>query len=276
MQYYKSEQKIVMKKLINFFTVILLFISPYLFSATLKIQSTTSTRDSGFYDYILPLYPKYDDLTIKVIAVGTGQAILNSKNCDGDILIVHDRAKEMKFISDGYGILRQDLMFNDFVVVGPRHDPANIHNLNSVGDAFLAIANNAKFVSRADSSGTHSAEMKIWDMAGFDPSKHSGVWYLESGQGMGPSLNIAVSTNSYILVDRSSWLKFKNKSEHTILFQNKSVLKNQYGIMLINPKRCPDMKYQESLDLYKWLLSDDAKEIIKRYRIDDDQVFFTE
>lgn len=276
MQYYKSEQKIVMKKLINFFVVILLFISPYLFSATLKIQSTTSTRDSGFYDYILPLYPKYDNLTIKVIAVGTGQAILNSKNCDGDILIVHDRAKEMKFISDGYGILRKDLMFNDFVVVGPRHDPANIHNLNSVGEAFLAIANNAKFVSRADSSGTHSAEMKIWDMVGYDPSKHSGVWYLESGQGMGPSLNIAVSTNSYILVDRSSWLKFKNKSEHIILFQNKSVLKNQYGIMLINPKRCPDMKYQESLDLYKWLISDDAKEIIKRYRIDDNQVFFTE
>lgn len=265
-----------MKKLINFFVVILLFISPYLFSATLKIQSTTSTRDSGFYDYILPLYPKYDNLTIKVIAVGTGQAILNSKNCDGDILIVHDRAKEMKFISDGYGILRKDLMFNDFVVVGPRHDPANIHNLNSVGEAFLAIANNAKFVSRADSSGTHSAEMKIWDMVGYDPSKHSGVWYLESGQGMGPSLNIAVSTNSYILVDRSSWLKFKNKSEHIILFQNKSVLKNQYGIMLINPKRCPDMKYQESLDLYKWLISDDAKEIIKRYRIDDNQVFFTE
>tara|TARA_B100001248_G_scaffold260226_1_gene247883 strand:- start:2414 stop:3244 length:831 start_codon:yes stop_codon:yes gene_type:complete len=276
MQYYKSEQKIVMKKLINFFVVILLFISPYLFSATLKIQSTTSTRDSGFYDYILPLYPKYDNLTIKVIAVGTGQAILNSKNCDGDILIVHDRAKEMKFITDGYGILRKDLMFNDFVVVGPRHDPANIHNLNSVGEAFLAIANNAKFVSRADSSGTHSAEMKIWDMVGYDPSKHSGVWYLESGQGMGPSLNIAVSTNSYILVDRSSWLKFKNKSEHMILFQNKSVLKNQYGIMLINPKRCPDMKYQESLDLYKWLISDDAKEIIKRYRIDDNQVFFTE
>ena len=276
MQYYKSEQKIVMKKLINFFVVILLFISPYLFSATLKIQSTTSTRDSGFYDYILPLYPKYDNLTIKVIAVGTGQAILNSKNCDGDILIVHDRAKEMKFISDGYGILRKDLMFNDFVVVGPRHDPAIIHILNSVGEAFLAIANNAKFVSRADSSGTHSAEMKIWDMVGYDPSKHSGVWYLESGQGMGPSLNIAVSTNSYILVDRSSWLKFKNKSEHIILFQNKSVLKNQYGIMLINPKRCPDMKYQESLDLYKWLISDDAKEIIKRYRIDDNQVFFTE
>ena len=276
MQYYKSEQKIVMKKLSNFFVVILLFISPYLFSATLKIQSTTSTRDSGFYDYILPLYPKYDNLTIKVIAVGTGQAILNSKNCDGDILIVHDRAKEMKFITDGYGILRKDLMFNDFVVVGPRHDPANIHNLNSVGEAFLAIANNAKFVSRADSSGTHSAEMKIWDMVGYDPSKHSGVWYLESGQGMGPSLNIAVSTNSYILVDRSSWLKFKNKSEHMILFQNKSVLKNQYGIMLINPKRCPDMKYQESLDLYKWLISDDAKEIIKRYRIDDNQVFFTE
>lgn len=265
-----------MKKLINYFAVILLFISPYIFSATLKIQSTTSTRDSGFYDYILPLYPKYDDLIIKVIAVGTGQAILNSKNCDGDIIIVHDRAKEMKFISDGYGILRKDLMFNDFVLVGPRHDPAKIRNLNSVEEVFLAIANNAKFVSRADSSGTHSAEMKIWDMVGYDPSKHSGVWYLESGQGMGPSLNIAVSTNSYILVDRSSWLKFKNKNEHTILFQNKSVLKNQYGIMLINPKRCPDMKYQESLDLYKWLLSDDAKQIIKRYRIDDNQVFFTE
>ena len=184
----------------------------YVSASDIVIQSTTSTRDSGLYEYLLPKYPGYNKLNIKVVAVGTGQAIMNAKNCDGDLLIVHDKNRELEFMEKGYGIQRDSLMFNDFVIVGPSQDPAKIRNSINPVKAFQSIAkSNSKFISRSDSSGTHSAESSIWKKSKINPVPYSGKWYFESGQGMGPSLNIAVAKNAYIFTDRSSWLKFKNK-----------------------------------------------------------------
>jgi len=178
-------------------------------SESLIIQSTTSTRDSGLYKYLLPKYPYYSDINIKVIAVGTGQAIKNAENCDGNILIVHDRDRELEFMSRGFGTMRHELMYNDYVLIGPSSDN-EISKSNTITNAFLRIYDKKyNFISRSDSSGTHSAELAIWSKLSLNPKAGSGKWYLESGQGMGPSLNIAVALNGYIFSDRSSWLRFK-------------------------------------------------------------------
>jgi len=244
-------------------------------SGDIIIQSTTSTRDSGLYEYLLPNYPDYKNVTIKTIAVGTGQAIANAYNCDADLLIVHDNDKEMKFMNSGYGKERVNLMYNDFVVVGPINDPANIANKNNIYDIFLSIYESKSFfVSRSDSSGTHMAEMSIWSEIKVDPHPGSALWYFETGQGMGPSLNVAVSLGAYILTDRSSWIKFSNKGLHKILYRNPVELKNQYGMILISPDKCPNMNYKESLQLFRWLSSSNAKNLINSYKIDKTQVFF--
>ena len=249
----------------------------YVSASDLIIQSTTSTRDSGLYEYLLPKYPEYNKLNIKVVAVGTGQAIINAKNCDGDLLIVHDTKRELEFMRKGYGIQRHSLMFNDFVIVGPSKDPAKIKNNNNPEDAFISIAkSNSKFISRSDSSGTHSAEISIWNKSKINPLPFSGKWYFESGQGMGPSLNIATAKNAYIFTDRSSWLKYKNKRNHIILYENKDKLKNEYGIILINFNRCKNINESLASDLYNWLVSDIAKMHITNYMIDDVQVFYTD
>ncbi len=241
------------------------------------IQSTTSTRDSGLYEFLLPNYPGYADHDIKVVAVGTGQAIVNAKNCDGDLLIVHDKKREASFMEQGYGIRRHNLMHNDYVIVGPSRDPANISSRKMPSDVFLAIANNkSDFISRSDSSGTHSAELSIWDKANFDPVSSSGLWYFETGQGMGPSLNIAIAKDAYIFTDRSSWLKYKNKGNHRILYQNKYELKNEYGLILVNYNRCKSISKLVSSNLYDWLSSDVAKKLINSYTINNQQVFFTD
>ena len=262
-----------MKKIILLATLISFsFIS---YASSLIIQSTTSTRDSGLYEYLLPHYPYFDEIKIKVIAVGTGQAIMNAKNCDGNILIVHDENREIKFIADGHGSDRHNLMYNDFVIIGPGTDRANIASSKSVRDAFSRIYDNGyKFISRADSSGTHSSEMSIWNQLKLDTSKHSGKWYLESGQGMGPSLNIAISLNAYIFSDRSTWLRFKNKRNHKILYENPSELRNNYGMILVNHKKCKNLNYESSLKLYKWLASNKAAQLIKNYKILNTKVFY--
>ena len=247
----------------------------YVNADSIVIQSTTSTRDSGLYEFLLPNYPSYSDHEIKVVAVGTGQAIVNAKNCDGDLLIVHDKDRETQFIEQGYGIKRHKLMHNDYVVVGPSQDPANVSSIKIPSDVFLAIANNkSEFISRSDSSGTHFAELAIWDKANYNPIKSSGVWYFETGQGMGPSLNIAIAKNAYIFTDRSSWLKYKNKANHRILYENKAELKNEYGLILVNYNRCKGINKTVSSDLYDWLRSDMAKKLIQSYKIDNQQIFF--
>ncbi len=245
------------------------------YASSLTIQSTTSTRDSGLYQYLLPHYPDIDKVSVKVIAVGTGQAIMNAKNCDGNILIVHDKDREAKFIADGYGSERHNLMYNDFIIIGPSSDNADISSSRSVGDAFSRIyQKKIKFISRADSSGTHSSEIAIWNQLKLDPSIYSGEWYLESGQGMGPSLNIAISLNAYIFSDRSTWLRFKNKEKHTVLYENSSELRNDYGMILVNHEKCDNLDYESSLNLYKWLSSDEAAVLIRNYRVFNSKVFY--
>ena len=239
------------------------------------IQSTSSTRDSGLYEFLLPQYPNYDQTNIKVVAVGTGQAIVNARNCDGDLLIVHDKERELEFMQQGYGIKRHPLMFNDFIIVGPSSDPARIKSSIKPEDVFTLIAETkSNFISRSDSSGTHSAETSIWDKTQINPSSYSGQWYIQTGQGMGPSLNIAIAKNAYIFTDRSSWLKFKNKKEHRILYSNKNRLRNEYGLILINYNRCNNIDRIDVTDLYDWLTSESAKSLITKYKIDGNQVFY--
>lgn len=261
----------------NFFIITFcIFNFIYVSASDIVIQSTTSTRDSGLYEYLLPKYPEYNKLTIKVVAVGTGQAIINAKNCDGDLLIVHDKKRELEFMRKGYGIQRHSLMFNDFVIVGPSKDPAKIKNTFSPEDAFFSIAKSySRFISRSDSSGTHSAEISIWNKSKINPVPYSGKWYFESGQGMGPSLNIAIAKNAYIFTDRSSWLKYKNKRNHIILYEDNNKLKNEYGIILINYNRCKNMNQFRALDLFEWLISDSAKIHINAYMINGVQVFYS-
>ena len=261
--------------MIRLIILIFIFCGSYSFADSITIQSTTSTRDSGLYKYLLPYYPNFDKVQIKVIAVGTGQAITNAINCDGNILIVHDKEREDEFMNNGYGSSRYNLMYNDFVIVGPVIDIANIASSKSVSDVFLKIYNNNQFfVSRSDSSGTHSAEMIIWNKVNLDPVLHSGDWYLESGQGMGPSLNIAISMNAYILSDRSSWLRFNNKGKHKILYDSPSELRNDYSMILVNHDRCANLNLALSEDLYEWLKSDTAATLIENYKINDKQVFY--
>tara|TARA_Y100000768_G_scaffold373714_1_gene342649 strand:- start:11124 stop:11915 length:792 start_codon:yes stop_codon:yes gene_type:complete len=261
--------------MIRLLIYLILFLTNISLAETLIIQSTTSTRDSGLYKYLLPYYPDYNNLQIKVIAVGTGQAIVNAKNCDGDILIVHDKEKEEDFLNNGYGIKRHNLMYNDFVIVGPVEDSANISNLSSASEVFSKIYEERQiFISRSDSSGTHSAEMKIWNNARKNPLAYSGQWYMETGQGMGPSLNIAISLNGYVFSDRSSWLRYNNKKSHKILYENREELKNNYGIILVNPERCPNINYNAANKLYEWLSSGEAAKLIKNYRLSDSNVFY--
>ena len=263
-------------KMHNYFILLLLLFNfTSVFADSVIIQSTTSTRDSGLYKYLLPMYPKFDTTKIKVIAVGTGQAITNAQNCDGNILIVHDKKRENDFIASGYGNLKHELMYNDFVIVGPKADNAEISDLATVLDVFARIYDGSyPFISRSDSSGTHSAEMAIWEKLNKNPKEHSGTWYLESGQGMGPSLNIAISLNAYILTDRSTWLRFKNKRNHSILFENRSELKNTYSMIFVNHDRCTNLSENAARDLYNWLSSLDAAKLIKNYKINNEHVFY--
>ena len=240
------------------------------------IQSTTSTRDSGLYSFLLPKYPEFSTTNIKVIAVGTGQAILNAKNCDGDILIVHDKSREEEFMQNGFGTIRHNLMYNDFVIVGPKDDPANIKSSQFAHKAFKQIfKSKSKFISRSDSSGTHSFELSLWNKANIDAGYYSGRWYLETGQGMGPTLNITVAMNGYTISDRSTWLKYNNKRSHVILYENPQELRNEYGMILVNSEKCQDMNIDSAIKLYKWMSSEDAKSLINMYRIKNSQVFYT-
>ncbi len=261
---------------ITVFPLIILFYSCLLLAHEVVIQSTTSTRDSGLYEHLLPKYPLYDNISIKVIAVGTGQAILNSKNCDGGILIVHDERREQLFIAEGFGSKRYPLMFNDYVIIGPKKDKAKIVGSKSSEEVFTKIYNKkSKFISRSDSSGTHAMEIKIWNNSKLNPIDYSGSWYLETGQGMGQSLNIAIATDAYILSDRSTWLKFQNKQNHKILYQNKLELKNQYGMILVNTNRCNNIDKEATYSLYNWLTSKDAQDLINGYLINNTQVYFS-
>ena len=241
----------------------------------ITLQSTTSTQNSGFYDFILPIFSVASNIEVRVVAVGTGQAIKNAQNCDGDVLIVHSIISEQKFVESGYGLYRKDLMYNDFIIVGPKGDPANINSSHSAIEAFNKIyKSTAIFASRGDESGTHKAELKLWEKANLDSGKFKGRWYRELGLGMGAALNVAVQMDAYVLSDRATWLAFNNKGNHKVLFQGDKNLHNQYGIIIVNPERCKNVKLQNAQKFVNWMLSTEGQKSISSFKINGQQLFF--
>ena len=240
------------------------------------VQSTTSTRDSGFYDYLLPKFTKKYGFEVRVVAVGTGQALKNAKKCDADVLIVHHKKSEEKFINEGFGLFRKEFMFNDYVLVGPKKDPAKTKNDNSIKIALKKIVNSKSlFISRGDDSGTYKKELSIWDALGRIPEVKNDKWYLSVGQGMGGALNIAVNKNAYIISDRASWISYNNKKEHEILVSNEPLLLNHYGVIPINPDKCPRTKSKLAKIFVDWLISKSTKKIINSFKVNNDQLFFS-
>ena len=239
------------------------------------VQSTTSTQNSGLFEHILPLFTKKTGIEVRVVAVGTGQALKNAENGDGDVVLVHSQPDEEKFVADGWGVKRYPLMYNDFIIVGPAADPAKIAGLKQAPEALKKIAEaKAPFASRADNSGTHKAELKLWGEAGVDPKASSGTWYLETGSGMGATLNTAVGKRAYALTDRGTWLAFANKDDFKVLVEGDDKLFNQYGVILVNPTRHPNVKVKEGQAFIDWLVSSEGQAAIASYKIDGQQLFF--
>ena len=227
------------------------------------------------YDYILPKFTQQNGIDVRVVAVGTGQAIKNAQNCDGDVLIVHSKTSEEIFVKSGYGIYRKDLMYNDFVIIGPENDPAKVKSSDNAFEAFKKIFNErAIFASRGDESGTHKAEIKIWNNLNMSTNDFNGGWYRELGLGMGTTLNVAVQMDAYVLSDRATWLAFKNKRQHLILFEGDESLFNQYGIIPVNPNKCPSVKTNLSKIFIDWILSKEGQNFISSYKKNGQQLFF--
>jgi len=239
------------------------------------LQSTTSTQDSGLFDHLLPLFTKKTGIEVRVVAVGTGQALKNAQNGDGDVVLVHSKPDEEKFVNEGWGMKRQDVMYNDFILVGPSSDPARIGGLKDAVQAFKQIAETkSPFASRADDSGTNKAELKLWKDAGIDVKQASGTWYLETGSGMGATLNTAVGKGAYTLSDRGTWLSFGNKKDFKLLVEGDPKLFNQYGVILVNPAKHPNVKAKEGQAFIDWLIGPEGQAAIASYKIDGQQLFF--
>ncbi|MEL6335885.1 MAG: substrate-binding domain-containing protein [Pseudomonadota bacterium] len=244
-------------------------------SEPLLIQSTTSTQNSGLYDAILPVFTAATGVEVRVVAVGTGQAIKNARNCDGDVLLVHAKSDEEAFVAEGYGVARYDVMYNDFVVVGPAADPAGIAGQEDVAEALAAIAAAAvPFASRGDDSGTHKKERALWAEAGVDAAAASGTWYRETGSGMGATLNIATAMGAYALTDRATWLAFGNKGDHRVVVEGDARLFNQYGVIAVDPARCANVNALGADTFIDWLLSPAGQGAIAAYRRGGEQLFF--
>ncbi len=239
------------------------------------LQSTTSTQNSGLYDYLLPHFTAKSGIEVRVVAVGTGQALRNAEKCDGDILITHSKVDEVKFVENGFGTKRSNLMYNDFVVLGPANDQANIASAKTVYDALQRIAaSQSRFASRGDNSGTHKAEKRLWNAANLIIDSAANSWYLETGLGMGATLNFAVQTNAYTLSDRATWLSFANRASHKILFQGQPPLFNQYGVVPVSNSNCPNVKHEFAQQFTDWLVSADGQNIISRFTLNGTQLFF--
>ena len=239
------------------------------------VQSTTSTQNSGLFEHILPLFTKKTGIEVRVVAVGTGQALKNAENGDGDVVLVHSKPDEEKFVAEGWGVKRYPVMYNDFIIVGPAADPAKIAGIQRAPEALKKIAEvSAPFASRADDSGTHKAELKLWEAAGVDPKASSGSWYLETGSGMGATLNTAVGKHAYALTDRGTWLAFANKDDFKVLVEGDDKLFNQYGVILVNPTKHPNVKAKEGQAFIDWLVSPEGQAAIASYKIDGQQLFF--
>ncbi len=240
----------------------------------ITVSSTTSTEDSGLFGSILPKFTAKTGIEVRVVALGTGKAIEVAKRGDADVLFVHHRPSEDKFVADGFGVKRHDVMYNDFVVVGPKSDPVGIRGMKSAADAFKKIAAaKAPFASRGDKSGTHMAELAVWKAAGVDVAPASGTWYRDTGSGMGPTLNTASGMNAYTVADRGTWISFKNKGELELLVEGDAVLFNPYGVMLVNPVKHPHVKAEMGQAFIDWLVSSEGQKAIADFKIEGQQLF---
>jgi tungstate transport system substrate-binding protein len=242
---------------------------------TITVASTTSTEQSGLFGHILPIFTRETGIAVRVVALGTGQALDVGRRGDADVLFVHDRAAEQRFVADGFGGPRHHVMYNDFVIVGPAADPAHVAGTTDTVAALRRIAESgAPFISRGDRSGTHAAELRLWRAAGVDPVQGRGQWYREVGQGMGPALNTAAAQNAYILADRGTWLNFRNRQDLKIVVEGDARLFNQYGVMLVNPQRHPHVKAADGQRFIDWLISPAGQAAIASYKINGEQLFF--
>ena len=241
----------------------------------ITVASTTSTEQSGLFKHLLPIFEKKTGIQVRVVALGTGQALDMGRRGDADVVFVHARPLEEKFVAEGHGVRRYEVMYNDFVLVGPKSDPAKVTGGTDAVQAFRAIfQKKAPFVSRGDRSGTHFAELELWKAAGIDIGREKGGWYREIGQGMGPALNIAAGMNAYVLADRGTWLSFKNRGQLVIAVEGDRRLFNQYGIIAVNPQRHPGVKREMGQAFIDWMISSDGQEAIAAYRIAGEQLFF--
>jgi len=239
------------------------------------VASTTSTEQSGLFGYVLPVFQKKTGIQVRVVALGTGQALDLARRGDADVVFVHARAAEEKFLAEGHGVRRFDVMYNDFVLIGPRADPAKVSGGRDILDALKKIkAASAPFVSRGDRSGTHIAELDLWKLAGIDIATEKGPWYRDTGQGMGPALNTTAAMNAYILADRGTWISFKNRGELAIAVEGDKRLFNQYGVMLVNPAKHPNVKKDLGQAFVDWVISPEGQKTIAEYRIGGEQLFF--
>jgi tungstate transport system substrate-binding protein len=242
---------------------------------SITVASTTSTEQSGLFGHILPVFTRETGIAVRVVALGTGQALDVGRRGDADVVLVHDRAAEERFVAEGFGGPRRHVMFNDFVIIGPSADPAGIAGLRDSAAALRRIAAaRAPFVSRGDRSGTHAAELRLWSQAGIDPVTGRGQWYREVGQGMGPALNTAAAQDAYVLADRGTWLAFRNRAGLRILVEGDTRLFNQYGVMLVSAARHPTVKVAEAQRFIDWLVGPEGQAAIASYRIGGDQLFF--
>ena len=241
----------------------------------ITVASTTSTEQSGLFKHLLPIFEKRSGIQVRVVALGTGQALDMGRRGDADVVFVHARPLEEKFLADGFGVKRFDVMYNDFVLVGPGSDPAKVGGSKDIVAAFRKIrAAQAPFVSRGDKSGTHFAELELWKAAGIDIAREKGRWYRDTGQGMGPALNSAVGMDAYILSDRGTWLSFRNRGDLRIVVEGDRRLFNQYGIMLVNPAKHPSVKREWGQAFVDWVISAEGQDAIAAYKINGEQLFF--
>lgn len=242
---------------------------------SITVASTTSTRDSGLFTYLLPLFQMKSGIAVRVIAQGTGQALDTGRRGDADVLFVHAKPQEEKFVADGYGVDRHDVMYNDFVLLGPKDDPAGVAGAKDIAAALRAIKDKqAPFVSRGDRSGTHQAELALWKAAGIDIAADHGRWYREIGQGMGAALNTASAMNAYVLSDRGTWIAFKNHDALKIAVEGDRRLFNQYGIMLVNPQKFPHVRKELGQDFIDWVIGPEGQKAIADFRVNGQQLFF--
>lgn len=241
----------------------------------ITVASTTSTEQSGLFKHLLPAFEQKTGIQVRVVAVGTGQALDMARRGDADVVFVHARPLEEKFLADGFGVRRFDVMYNDFVLVGPKSDPAKIGGTKDIVGALQKIkAAQSPFASRGDKSGTHFAEVELWKAAGVDIAKDKAPWYRETGSGMGPTLNIASGMNAYALTDRGTWLSFKNRGDLVIVVEGDQRLFNQYGVILVNPAKHPHVKKELGQAFIDWVISPEGQKRIAEYKINDEQLFF--